>query len=116
PSVEIIIDLHRDAAAYSGGTGKTFSTEGKTGAQFSLVVGIGNGNASQLMSFAQEVMDTAEALYPGFPDRIIEKDYKYNQYVGDRCLLLEMGNNENDIEEVKVSARCFARVLEELLE
>lgn len=115
PTVEIVIDLHRDAAAYSGGVGKTFDTGGATAAQFSLVVGTGNGNVKQLLNFAELITGTAENLYPGFPDRIIQKDYKYNQYICDRYLLLELGNNQNTIEEVKLSARCFADVIAQVL-
>ncbi len=111
PSAVFVIDLHRDAAAYLGNAGKTVTIEGETAATYALVVGEGNPNASMLNAFANTVNDKAEAMYPGFGGRIISKSYKYNQYVSDYHLLLEVGNNENNIKESLVTAKYFARVL-----
>lgn len=110
PSAIFVIDLHRDAAAYTGNVGKTVTVEGETAAAYSLVVGEGNPNAAMLRSFAERVNEKAEAMYPGFGGRIISKTYKYNQYVSDYHLLLEVGNNENNIRETRVTAKYFARV------
>lgn len=115
PSICIVIDLHRDAAGYIGNKKHTFTTEGKIAAQFALVVGEGNDNVEALLSFANRITQKANSLYPGFSRGIIRKEYKYNQHVADNYILLEMGNNENNIEEVKISAALFARVLEEIL-
>lgn len=116
PSIEIVIDLHRDAASYTGNIGHTFMVDGKTAAQFKLVVGKGNENATELLAFANRMNQKANALYPGFSRGIIEKDYKFNQSINDHCLLLEMGNNQNTIEEAKTAAIYFADALVELLE
>ncbi len=115
PSIRIIIDLHRDAASYSGNGKHTFGADGKTAAQFCLVVGEGNANAKALASFANRINQKANSLYPGFSRGIIMKEYKYNQYIADHHILLEMGNNQNNIEEAKASASLFAQVLEEML-
>lgn len=116
PSIKIIIDLHRDAASYSGNKPRIFETGGKTAAQFCLVVGQGNENVDKLMAFANKVNQKANKLYPGFSRGIIQKKYKYNQYIADNYLLLEMGNNENTIEEVRLSAVLFADALAEVIE
>ncbi len=115
PSIRIIIDLHRDAAAYSGNAKHTFAVEGKTAAQFCLVVGEGNPNAEALNRFANRINQKANSMYPGFGRGIILKEYKYNQYIADNYILLEMGNNQNSIEEVRISATLFSQVLEEVL-
>ncbi|MBE6036937.1 MAG: hypothetical protein E7223_04850 [Clostridiales bacterium] len=113
PSVELVIDLHRDAAAYSGNSGHVFSlANGGKAAQFALVVGQGNGNAAALNAFAKEIHQLANRLYPGFSRGIIEKDYRYNQYISDCHLLLELGNNQNSIEDIRTSAALFADVIE----
>ena len=52
----------------------------------------------------------------GFGGRIIEKEYRYNEYIADKCLLLEIGNNQNKIEEVENTGKYFARVLAEVIE
>ncbi len=115
PSIVCIIDLHRDAAAYTGNKGCVFTVDGKEAAQFSLVVGLGNENKEKLLGFAGKVIEKANKVYPGFGKGIIKKDYKYNQYISDYCLLLEMGNNKNDIEEARRSAVYFADVLAEII-
>lgn len=115
PGVEYVIDLHRDAAAYTGNVGKTIDINGETASTFALVVGQGNGNAAALNSFASQVSSKAEEMYPGFGGKIISKSYKFNQHVADKYLLLEVGNNENNIRESRVCAKYFAQVLAELI-
>lgn len=110
-NVAMVIDLHRDAAGYSGGARKTAIVDGKTVAKYSLVVGNGNPNAEKLKIFANTVNKKAEKMYPGYGGKIIEKAYKFNQYVSDYHLLLELGNNENNIREADASAKCLANVL-----
>ncbi len=116
PSAVFVIDLHRDAAAYTGNVGKTVEIEGETAATFSLVVGQGNENANSLNIFANTVLTKAEEMYPGFTNRLIKKEYKYNQYVSDYCLLLEVGNNENNIKETRTTAKYFAKVLKAVID
>ncbi len=111
PSIEIVIDLHRDAASYSGNKGYTFTYNGKTGAQFSLVVGQNNANVNSLNTFAKQVIAKANELYPGLGRSVIPKEYRYNEYVSDRYLLLELGNNQNTIEQVDYSASLLADVI-----
>lgn len=115
PSVKYVIDVHRDAAAYTGNVGKTVDIKGETASTFSLVVGQGNENAAALNAFAAKVCNQAEDMFPGFGGKIISKSYKFNQYVADQYLLLEVGNNENNIREARVCAKYFAQVLAELI-
>ena len=114
-SAKVIIDLHRDAAAYSGNVGKTVAIKKDTVAKYSLVIGTGNPNVEALRLFANHVNETAEKMYPGFGGKIIEKQYKFNQYVSDYHLLLEVGNNQNTIEQAKLTGKYFADVLAEAI-
>jgi stage II sporulation protein P len=107
----IIIDLHRDAAGYSGNVAKTAAVKKDTVAQYSLVIGSGNPNVGALRQFAGQINTTAEKMYPGFGGKIIEKPYKFNQSVSDYHLLLEVGNNENTIEQAKLTGKYFGDVL-----
>lgn len=110
-SATVVIDLHRDAAAYRGNVANTVSIKKDSAASYSLVVGTGNPNAESLKQFAGQINKTAEELYPGFGGHIIEKKYKFNQYVSDHHLLLEVGNNQNTIDEAKMTGKYFAHVL-----
>ena len=78
-------------------------------------MGNGNANAQALKSFAGKINSTAEGLYTGFGGRIIEKAYKFNQYVSDKHILLEIGNNENNIKEANACAKYFADVVAAML-
>ena len=116
PDAEIVIDLHRDAAAYTGNKAETVAVNGETAAKYKLVIGQGNDNYNELMAFAGEVNAEAEKLFPGFGGRILEKEYRFNEYIADQYLLLEIGNNQNDIEQAKVTGKYFAYVLAAVLE
>jgi stage II sporulation protein P len=112
-TTQIVVDLHRDAASYSGNVGKSVTIKKETVAKYSLVVGTGNPNVEALKLFANHINKKAEDLYPGFGGKIIEKQYKFNQYVSDYHILLEVGNNQNTIEEAKACGKYFADVLAE---
>lgn len=111
PTALYIIDLHRDAAAASATEGKYIEIDGKRVAKFSMVVGKSNENYVELYDFAKKVSGKAAAMYSGFGGAIIEKDYNYNEFVSNKALLLEVGNNKNTIEEARECGRYFAEVL-----
>ncbi|MBQ9972958.1 MAG: stage II sporulation protein P [Firmicutes bacterium] len=116
PSAVFVIDLHRDAAAYTGGKSKTVEINGETVSSFAMVVGQGNENATALNTLAENVLATADEMYPGFAGRKIDKEYKYNQYVSDYSMLIEVGNNENDISETRLTGKYLAHVLKAVID
>lgn len=116
PTAVYIIDLHRDAAAASATEGKYTVINGKRVAKFSMVVGQANENYVELYDFAQKVGKRAGEMYSGFGGSIIEQNYKYNEFVSNKALLLEVGNNKNTIEEANACGRYFAEVLADVIE
>ena len=115
PSADYIIDLHRDAAPSSASEGKYAVIDGKRVAKFSLVVGQQNENYVELYDYAKKVSEKAGGMYNGFGVIIIERNYRYNEYVSNRSLLLEIGNNRNTIEEARLCGRYFAEVLASII-
>ena len=115
PSADYIIDLHRDAAPSSVSEGKYTVIDGKRVAKFSLVVGQQNENYVELYDYAKKVSEKAGGMYNGFGGPIIERNYRYNEYVSNRSLLLEIGNNRNTIEEARLCGRYFAEVLASII-
>lgn len=115
PDIKVVIDLHRDAMPSSGKKYSTVTVNGETASSFNIVVGKQNDNYPQLMVFANKMIEKANELYPGFGGRIIERDYKFNQYLSDHYLLLEVGNNGNTIYETEASGRLLANVLEAVM-
>lgn len=116
PTAKYIIDLHRDAAPASSKEGKILEIDGKRVAKFSMVVGQANENYVELYDFAEKVQGTAEAMYSGFGGAIIEQNYNYNEFVSNNCILLEVGNNKNTIEESRRCAEYFANVMAKIIE
>ncbi len=116
--LQLLIDFHRDAASSVGGKAKTVNIDGQTVASFALVVGTKNNNYNEIRSFAEKIKNKANSMYPGFCTGIIEKPYKFNGYISDRYILLELGNNANTIQQVNTStiylADVFANVLSEM--
>ena len=80
-----------------------------------MVVGKQNDNYTELYAFAKKISEKSEKLYKGYGGAIIEQNYKYNEFVSDRALLLEIGNNKNTIEETRLCAVYFAEVLAEII-
>lgn len=115
PSALYIIDLHRDAAPASASEGKYIRINGKRTAKFSMVVGQANDNYVELYDFAEKISEKAETMYEGFGGAIIERNYNYNEYLSNKCVLLEVGNNKNTIEEARLCGKYFAKVLAEII-
>lgn len=114
-SVKIVIDLHRDAADYKTEKNNTVVINGKKVAKFCIVVGTQNENAEALKTFAEYILYKSHLLYPDIDEGIIEKPYKFNEYVSDYYILLEIGDNENHINEALETADCFANILTEVI-
>ena len=112
--IVLVVDLHRDAAS-AGKKYDTTKVNGKTASSFHIVVGNKNENAGALMDFANQVIETANRLYPGLGGKIIQREYKFNGYLSDHSLLLEVGNNLNTIEEVRETGRALGDVLAEVM-
>jgi len=113
--LQLVIDMHRDAASSANGKPKTAVIDGQTVASFSLVVGTKNQNYAQIRSFAEKIVNKANEMYPGFCTGIIERPYKFNGYLSDRYILLELGNDANTIEQVNTSAIYLADVFANVL-
>ncbi len=111
---KIIIDYHRDAAVGAGNP-KTATIDGKTVAAFCIVVGAKNANYAKLRDFAEKITNKANEMYPGFAKKIVEKPYKFNEYLSDSYILLEVGNNANSIDQVNAAMPYLANVLTEIM-
>ena len=114
PSIECIIDLHRDAIAGTG-EGPTETVHGQTCAYYSYVVGATAPTYASNMAFLNRLNAVAEADYDGFTANILERPYYYNQELCDQSVLLELGNNRNHIDDVRRSAKVFGQMLADVL-
>lgn len=109
----IIIDVHRDAMAdltYR----PVANINGVQVSQLMFVVGIGTGENQyweENLRLALKLQQIANKIYPGLFRQMIIRDSTYNQDLNKYSLLTEFGATGNTIDEVKLSTRCLANLL-----
>ena len=115
-SIDIAIDLHRDASKYvNEESNKKYTTtiNGEKVAQICFVVGMKNENVDEVMKTATELTNLANEMYPGIAKAVVQKQYgRYNQYVAKKGILIEVGSNATSIEEASASAKYIANILD----
>lgn len=120
PSIQVVIDLHRDSV----GKGKhTYTTiNGKKCAIVMFFNGMSrskngpipylyNENLTDNLAFSLQLKCLAMERYPGFTKPIYLKGYRYNLHLRKRSLLIELGNENNTVEEAKNAASPLAEVI-----
>ena len=127
PSIEVIIDLHRDGIE----KGKLVTTiNGKPTAKLMFVNGIckvmKNGKLTDLTSlpnpylkdnlaFSLQMQLKANELYPGLMRKIYINPYRYSLHMLPKSLLVEVGANTNTVEEARNAMAPLAEILCEVL-
>lgn len=123
PSIEIVIDLHRDGVGAS--THLVTEIDGKPTAQIMFFNGMSrtkaNGDISYLynpyiednLAFSLQMQIAASKLYPGFTRHIYLKSYRYNMHLKPKTLLIEAGAQTNTVEEMRNAMTALAKVLNE---
>lgn len=120
-SIKIAIDLHRDARNFDTPEAKkkqnenfTTTVNGEKVAKFFFVVGAKNENLSEIQSLAEDITKLAEKKYPGITMPVMVKPYgKYNQFVAENHMLIEVGSNATSMQEAQASAKYIANILDE---
>lgn len=125
PSIEVIIDLHRDAV--KAGTKLVTDINGKNTAKIMFFNGLSrtakNGDISYLknpnkegnLAFSFQMQLAAKEKYPGFTRKIYLKGYRYNLHFKPRSLLIEAGAQTNTKEEVINAMAPLAELLYSVL-
>lgn len=123
PSIEVVIDLHRDGVGNS--THLVTDIDGKKTAQIMFFNGMSrtkaNGDIAYLynpyiednLAFSLQMQIAAAKLYPGFTRHIYLKSYRYNLHLKPKSLLIEAGAQTNTVEEMRNAMEALAKVLDE---
>ncbi len=124
PDIKVVIDLHRDSV----GKGKhTFTTiNGKKSAIVMFFNGLSrtksgpisyldNPNLKGNLAFSLQLKCKAMEYYDDFTKPIYLKGYRYNLHLQERSLLIELGNENNTVEEARNAAAPLADVLHKVL-
>ncbi len=121
PSIEVVIDLHRDSVA--DGNKLVTEIEGVPTAKFMFFNGLSrvrelgeisylpNENLQKNLAFSFQMEKCCEEYYPGLTRKIYLKGYRYNMHVKPRTLLIELGAQNNTVEEAMNACGPLARVL-----
>ena len=118
PSIQIVLDIHRDALI--GDDGRVYkpltTVDGEEVAQVLLIVGTDEGgqrhdNWVQNLVFAGKVQSAMNLLYPTLARPVTLRTSRFNQQYRAGSLLVEMGSHGNTLEESLAAARHFARSL-----
>ena len=125
PSIEVVIDLHRDGVADT--THLVTEINGKPTAQIMFfnglsrtrvngdLVGMANPYLQDNLAFSLQMKIAAETKYPGFARRNYLRDYKYNMDLMPRMLLIEAGAQTNTVEEMRNAMEVLADLLNSVL-
>lgn len=124
PDIQVTIDLHRDSV---GKNKHTYTMiDGKKTAIVMFFNGMSRTKSGQIdylynpnleanLSFSLQLKCHAMEKYEGFTKPIYLKGYRYNLHVAERALLVELGNENNTVEEAKNAAAPLAKVIADVL-
>ncbi len=112
PSIQLVLDLHRDAAGSGDSQLRTaVSIGGTTSAQLMLVLGANHENYEQNLSLALKLHAQLEAQCPGITRPLQLRGARYNQDLCPGALLIEVGAAGNTHDEALLAAQELARAI-----
>ncbi len=122
PSIEVVIDLHRDAISDADGNYLKTSAEieGKQSAQALIVVGTDAGGLPHStwqnnLSLGLKVQKAICDMYPGLSRPLHLRTERFNGHASAGALLIEIGSNGNTMEEALYCAELVGNALSKTL-
>ena len=126
PSIEVVIDLHRDGVAET--THLVSEVNGKQTSQIMFFNGLSrttangeiaylaNPNLADNLAFSFQMKLAAEEYYPGFARGTYLKGYRYNLHYRPKSHLVEVGAQTNTLEEAMNAMEPLADILHKVLD
>lgn len=122
PSIQMVIDVHRDAASDGAGGQKPLlsTVNGKEAAQLMLVMGtdtaeLPHAQWERNLSLAIKLQAYFNSIAPGIMRQTSLRAARYNEHLTPHSILLEVGSAGNSLEEALLSASFFGDHLARLL-
>lgn len=117
PSLRFFIDLHRDSGPYST---STTEFDGKRYARLLFVVGLEHSNYAENLAQAEILNEKIKAINVSLTRGIMQKKGSgvngiYNQDFSKYTFLIEVGAQDNTIEEINNTLKVLAKVLFEYI-
>ena len=124
PDIRVMIDLHRDSVGK--GTHTYTTVNGKKTALVMFFNGMSRNRSGEIdylynpnrlynLAFSLQLKCKAMERYDGLTKPIYLKGYRYNLHLEKRSLLIELGNQNNTVEEAKNAAAPIADILDRVL-
>lgn len=121
PSIQVMIDLHRDEMPAN--VRLVTELDGKPTARFMFFNGLSrtrktgdiaylkNENIAGNLAFSFQMQLKCAEYYPGLTRKIYLKGYRYNLHLRERSLLVELGAQNNTVEEAMNACGPLAHAL-----
>lgn len=121
PEIEVVIDLHRDQMPED--TRLVTEIDGRKMARFMLFNGLSrtnktgeidylqNPNLDANLAFSFQMQLAAKEYYPNLTRKIYLKGYRYNMQYREKSLLIELGAQNNTVEEIMNACDPLAHIL-----
>lgn len=121
PTIELILDLHRDAAQTSTGQMATRCTiGGESAAQLMFVVGtdtrLSHPDWERNLSLALKLQVLLEKENPGICRKLSLSKNRYNQHLGRYALIVEIGAAGNTLDQARIAAGKLGDAIVQLAE
>lgn len=125
PSIQVIIDLHRDSMPEE--TRLVMDLDGRPTARFMFFNGLSrtrktgniaylyNENQEDNLAFSFQMQLRAAEYYPGLTRKIYLKGYRYNMHLRPRTTLIELGAQNNTVEEAMNACDPLAHIIHMVL-
>lgn len=126
PTIQVVIDLHRDGIDESAGK-LVMDLDGRPTARFMFFNGVScgkrtgnidylyNPNLEENLAFSFQLKKAAEEYYPGLARKNYINAYRYNMHLCGRTTLIELGAQNNTVEEIMNACYPIAHILDMVL-
>lgn len=121
PSIDVFIDVHRDASEKKGENTDYVEIDGKRVARLMFVVGTGQGvtgvgwkerpEYKQNYKFALNITEELNEICASLGKPVRVNSARYNQHMSSRAMLVEVGHNKNTLEEALNAMPYLAKAI-----
>lgn len=124
PTIEVVIDLHRDEVRE--GVHLVTDIDGRNCAKFMFFNGLSYSNTlgditylynphlKENLAFSFQAQVLANEYYPGLSRGIYLRAYRYNMHFMGKTMLLELGAQNNTEEEIRNTVPLIAQILDQV--
>ena len=112
PTIQLVLDLHRDASGGENGQMRTRATvNGEASAQLMVVLGTNHENYEENLSLGLKLHAQLESQNSGIMRPLQLRAQRFNQDLSPGALLIEVGAAGNSHPEARIAAQALAEAI-----